>query len=237
MKGEMSVPSTARPSSARTFTAAASVTTSSRPSPGRWSYTPSSTALSRVDLPWNPPPTTSVTPTGTPIPVTRPLLGRWKVRASDGGEAKGTAPSAIGSSDAPLRLGSTDPSPTKATRPAPASCDRRAAESSTHATCAATCAASSASCRSAAATYRGRHSTSVPCAARPSTVRPCAGSATVKRASTASSCTSTAVRSTTCWPGASTVISPPLAAPHPAPAPRRTSAPAADTAPAKARAT
>jgi hypothetical protein len=40
MKGEMSTPATLRPSSARIFTASGSVTTHSRPSPGRWFQTP-----------------------------------------------------------------------------------------------------------------------------------------------------------------------------------------------------
>ena len=52
MKAEMSVPVTARPSSARTLTASGSVSTHSRPSPPTCGYTPRSIARSRVDLPW-----------------------------------------------------------------------------------------------------------------------------------------------------------------------------------------
>lgn len=52
MNGEMSTPVTARPSSARTLTASAQVSTHSRPSPAMWGCTPRSMARSRVDLPW-----------------------------------------------------------------------------------------------------------------------------------------------------------------------------------------
>ena len=45
----------AAPVSARIFMAVSSVITYSRPSPAIWSYTPSSSALSRVDFPWYPP--------------------------------------------------------------------------------------------------------------------------------------------------------------------------------------
>ena len=75
---------------------------------GRWLtllYTPASMALNRVDFPWKPPPTTSVTPRRRPIPVTAPPLCSCTVTSIEGGEAKGMAsPACMGASDAPLRL-------------------------------------------------------------------------------------------------------------------------------------
>ncbi len=47
MKGEMSTPATRRPSSARIFTAVASVATSSRPSPGTCSNSRKAAFVSR----------------------------------------------------------------------------------------------------------------------------------------------------------------------------------------------
>mmetsp|Transcript_16807 Transcript_16807/g.54978 ORF Transcript_16807/g.54978 Transcript_16807/m.54978 type:complete len:220 (-) Transcript_16807:593-1252(-) len=147
MYGEMSTCSTALPSSARILTAPASVTTSSRPSPGMWLYTPTSSALSSVVLPWKPPPTMRLTPCGTPIPLTRPRFGRTNSRRIDAGDANGRGcPSAgIGRSLAPEARGRTDPSATNDTSPEGASCARRASASSTVSTCARADAASSAS--------------------------------------------------------------------------------------------
>ena len=113
----MSTPLTARPSSARTFTVSGSATTYSRPSPGRWLYTPASSARSRVLLPWKPPPTTSVTPSGTPIPVRAPALGASSVTRSESGSGSGPRrSSSSGRSSIPLRRGREAPSATKATR-------------------------------------------------------------------------------------------------------------------------
>eukprot|EP00959_Pyramimonas_sp_CCMP1952_P278995 5833249-Pyramimonas_sp.AAC.1 len=52
---------------------------------------PTCSAWRSVLLPWNPPPTIIVTPLGTPMPRTTPALGSVNSRASDGGDAKGTA--------------------------------------------------------------------------------------------------------------------------------------------------
>jgi hypothetical protein len=151
MNGEMSTRSTRRPSSARIVTASARVTTSSRPSPGTWSYTPARSAASRVDLPWKPPPTTRLTPAPSPMPVTRPRLGRSTSTRSSAGEAKGTTASRdAGRSSMPVRRASTAPSPTKATRPRSASSSRNVAASSTDSTKARAAAWSSTGQRRAA---------------------------------------------------------------------------------------
>lgn len=74
--------------------------------------------------------------------------------------------------------------------------------------------------------HLGRLAASVAAAHRPSMERPLAGSATVKRASTApSGCTRQLLRSSTCCPGQSTVISPPFSPLQPLDC-ERTSAPA-----------
>lgn len=52
MNGEMSVPATLRPSSARMDTASGRVSTHSRPSPAICGWIPRSRARSSVDLPW-----------------------------------------------------------------------------------------------------------------------------------------------------------------------------------------
>ena len=46
---------------------------------------------SRVDFPWKPPPTISVTPSGIPMPETGPRFGRSRVMRKDSGEVNGTA--------------------------------------------------------------------------------------------------------------------------------------------------
>ena len=115
MNAEMSKPSTLRPSSARIFTAVGSVTTNSLPSPGMWSYTPFSIADRSVLLPWKPPPTIRVTPSGMPMPDTRPAFGSSNSQCRDGGDAKGRHSVGLpGVSTAPLPLGSREPLRTKA---------------------------------------------------------------------------------------------------------------------------
>mmetsp|Transcript_47583 Transcript_47583/g.151864 ORF Transcript_47583/g.151864 Transcript_47583/m.151864 type:complete len:254 (-) Transcript_47583:195-956(-) len=139
MKAEMSVLRTERPSSARTFAAPASQTTNSRPSPGTLSYTPSSSALSRVLLPWKPPPTMTVMPFRMPMPRTSPAYGSWTLTSRDGGLLKasrcGASSASRGLSSTPLRRGSSEPLATKATRPRSGSARRSASWSSTLSRC------------------------------------------------------------------------------------------------------
>mmetsp|Transcript_28844 Transcript_28844/g.59056 ORF Transcript_28844/g.59056 Transcript_28844/m.59056 type:complete len:261 (+) Transcript_28844:416-1198(+) len=125
MKGLMSTAQTALPSSALILQASSSQTTNSLPSPGILSYTPNWRAESSVDLPWNPPPTIRVTPFRIPMPVTFFWrLGRSNETFMLGGDSNrttGSLPgaSAMGRSSAPDARGSTAPSGTNATRPAP----------------------------------------------------------------------------------------------------------------------
>ncbi len=154
MNGEMSTLRTERPSSARSFTAVASVATYSRPSPAIWSYTPVSMALSSVDLPWYPPPAITVTPRGSPMPATRPRWGRSSSTLSDAGDANGSAPR-MGRLDTPLSRGRTDPSATKHTRPRRPSSSRMACWSSASSTAARTSRSGRFANRSASRTQRG----------------------------------------------------------------------------------
>jgi hypothetical protein len=63
-----------------------------------------------VLLPWKPPPTIRVTPSGMPMPVMRPALGRSNSHCSDGGDTKGRHSVRLpGVSTAPLPLGRRAP--------------------------------------------------------------------------------------------------------------------------------
>ena len=104
------------PSSARIFIAVSSVMTYSLPSPAIWLYTPSSSALSSVDLPWYPPPTMSVIPFFIPMPCIFPACGSAKLTFMDSGAVNFTA-SFIGLPDTPDSRGRMDASATNATSP------------------------------------------------------------------------------------------------------------------------
>ena len=116
MKREISTLLMLLESSERSFAALASVMTYSRPSPAMWLYTPRSSACSRVDFPWKPPPTISVTPSGIPMPETGPRFGRSRVMRKDSGEINGTA-CFIGRSETPVSRGRMEPSAMKAVSP------------------------------------------------------------------------------------------------------------------------
>ena len=204
MNGEMSTPVTARPSSARIAAASARVITHSRPSPARCGWMPRSRARSSVDLPWKPPPTMTVTPSGMPIPLTRRPLGRSISTRSEAGLSKGIAPSRSGRSESPARRGRIAPSPTSATSPRPASRSRSASWSRWRATWARSASASWRAWNRTASAIRGRSSVSRRAARRPWMRRPEAGSSAARRASIPSSVKAMVVRSSTSWPGAPT---------------------------------
>src|SRR5699024_12047624 len=102
--------------------------------PATWtvSSTPRPRLRSSVDLPCKPPPTTRLTPSGTPMPATHPRLGSSTSVRNDGGAVNvTTSSSASARSSTPLRRGSTEPSATNATSPRSSRESRRAVESST----------------------------------------------------------------------------------------------------------
>ena len=116
MNMEMSVFRMLRPSSARIFMAVSSVITYSRPSPAIWSYTPSSSALRRVDFPWYPPPTIRVIPLRMPMPVIFPRWGRSSSTFSSSGD-RNTTPPFMGRAEMPDSRGRVLPSATNAHSP------------------------------------------------------------------------------------------------------------------------
>mmetsp|Transcript_81931 Transcript_81931/g.187518 ORF Transcript_81931/g.187518 Transcript_81931/m.187518 type:complete len:241 (-) Transcript_81931:562-1284(-) len=156
INGDTSVRWMYRPSSARIFTAAGSQDTSSRPSPLTLSYTPTWSACSKVDLPWNPPPMIKEMPFLIPIPRTVPAWGRsmdTSMVAGDANKTKfGSSALVIGRSSTPLFLGKTDPFPTNAHKPFASNCLRRASWSTTASICAFRAALSRASYRRAECT-------------------------------------------------------------------------------------
>mmetsp|Transcript_42929 Transcript_42929/g.106824 ORF Transcript_42929/g.106824 Transcript_42929/m.106824 type:complete len:313 (+) Transcript_42929:571-1509(+) len=229
INGEMSQCVTARPSSARTFTAFSSVTTLSRPSPGILSYTPTCIASSSVDLPWNPPPTMIETPRLTPIPSMTPAFGTVIATCSSGGDANGTATAAdIGRSEAPEARGKMEPLATNATSPSPKSCARAERWSSTESRWRLNPTARLAWKYKASFTTSGSAAARICEAHSPSTERPRAGRAMVKRASRSGApperSRTTEDRSSTCWPGWSMSTSPPFCPDQP-PASVRLSSP------------
>ena len=115
INNDISVLVIALPSSALTFNALSSVITNSLPSPSIWLYTPSSNALSNVDLPWYPPPTIRVIPFGIPIPLIILLFGVLNSTSNSLGEIN-FFPSFKGFCETPLSLGNIELLPTKATR-------------------------------------------------------------------------------------------------------------------------
>ena len=177
-------------------------------------------------MPWNPPPTISVIPRGTNIPVIAPAWGTSNVRSISGGDANSTTPSpSIGASSAPLARGSRAPLRTNATPSFATTAARSATCASVLSACAATRSTSIQlpAATSASRTMLGSVAVRICAACLPKMVRPAAGNATQNRASTRSPSgdRNTAVRSRTCWPGWSMTSSPPFAAfqfpPRPAP--------------------